>query len=198
LSPSDDFELDLPEHHGRPDADPLAEVEIRPDPDPPEPATPPSLFSSSSPELTAEHAAPPAAAPLFARLTAGATDAAMCAVPAVLALLSAGAAARTAPDSIGWLWTAAFAALLSFFLTVATLVLFGKTPGMAVAELTCRTAEGAQPDLAAAVRRWAVSAATVLLAGLPLLSVLLDAGRRTPADLLSGCPLRPDPTGQIR
>jgi hypothetical protein len=198
VSPSDDFEPDLPGADGRPGADPLGEIEIRPEAGPADPASARSLFSGPSAETDAEELEPPLrAAPLSARLAAGATDGAMSALPAVVALLSAAAAARTAPNVSGWIWTGAFAGLLSFFLTVSTLVLFGRTPGMAVAELSCETAEGSRPDVASAVRRWLAGAATILLAGLPLLSILWDRQGRTPADLFSRCSLKPDPTGPV-
>jgi hypothetical protein len=62
---------------------------------------------------------------------------------------------------------------------------------MALADLTADDAEGDKPPFATSIVRWAATAATAALAGLPLATVLFDRRRRTPADLFSGRPLLP-------
>ncbi|HET7452271.1 MAG TPA: RDD family protein [Thermoanaerobaculia bacterium] len=183
--------------------DPLGRVLIR---------HPPALFPEPKPADGSGEAPPPETVPLFsdaaeprsagetdssrppragARLTAFLADASLCAIVASAAFLAAAALVRRAPTATGWLWCALFALLVSFFLVVPTLALFGRTPGMALADLTADDETGEKPPLAASVLRWAATAATAVLAGIPLATMLFDRRRRTPADLLSGRPLLP-------
>jgi hypothetical protein len=180
-------ELDL--DPGKP-GDLLGEILIRPaggpDPDrkgrgalfPPteedEPAPPPGL---------------PAVAPLAARARAFCADTLICVLLGSGSLLAAAASAGRFPRLASWPWTGLFAAVVSFFLVVPALALFGKTPGMALTDLSAEGAYGEKPTVAAAARRWMGTLATLLLAGLPLLT-LLGGRRETPADLFSGRPLR--------
>ena len=154
-----------------------------------------SLFASESPaEAAVEGGAeigPPA--PVGARLEAFAADGLICSLLSSGSLLAAAALTHRSPDARQWAAAGLFALLLSFFLTVPTLVLFGKTPGMSLANLSAER-RGERPPFAGALRRWLAGSATLLLAGLPLATVLFDRGRRTPADLLSGWPLRPAET----
>jgi len=129
------------------------------------------------------------AAPLGARLKALVVDGVLCGVLSGASFLSAAALVRRAPAPWGWLWCAVFVLLLSFFLVVSTLALFGKTPGMALADISADDASGEKPTFAASIRRWIATAVTIFTAGLPLLTVLFDRRRRTPADFLSGRPL---------
>lgn len=148
------------------------------------------LFADAEPEV-----APPSpterSAPPGARLRAFAADAVVCAVVAAASLLSAAAVVRRSPSPAAWLWCAAFALVVSFFVVVPTLALFGRTPGMALADLSAG-GEDEKPSFGASLRRWLGTAATVLLAGLPLLSALFDRERRTPADIWSGRALHAD------
>lgn len=182
--------------------DPLGRVLIQhppelfpaPDADRTAAAAPPaesvSLFGDEP--APAEAAEPlPAAAPAAPRLTAFAADAAVCAIVAAASFLGAAALVRSSPAGSGWLWCALFALVVSFFLVVPTLALFGRTPGMALADLTAEDADGEKPPFATSVVRWAATAATAALAGIPLATVLFDRRRRTPADLLSRRPLLP-------
>lgn len=183
--------------------DPLGRVLIR---------HPPALFPEAPPADASAEAPRSETAPLFsdapeppsagetdgfrppragARLTAFLADAFLCAIVASAAFLAAAALVRRAPTGTGWLWCALFALLASFFLVVPTLALFGRTPGMALADLTADDETGEKPPLAASVLRWAATAATAVLAGIPLATMLFDRRRRTPADLLSGRPLLP-------
>lgn len=130
------------------------------------------------------------AAPLLPRLKAFLTDGLISILVAGASLLAAAAVVRRAPDPSSWIWAGAFALLTSFFLVVATLVLFGCTPGMALAEISARSGNGERPDIASAILRWLLTGVTALLAGLPLILVLFDRAGRTPADRLSGFPLR--------
>ena len=184
--------------------DPLGRVLIQhppelfpaPDADRAAAAAPPgesvSLFGDETAPAEAASAEPlPAAAPAAPRLTAFAADAAVCAIVAAASFLGAAALVRRSPAWPGWLWCALFALVVSFFLVVPTLALFGRTPGMALADLTAEDAEGDKPPFATSVVRWAATAATAALAGIPLATVLFDRRRRTPADLLSRRPLLP-------
>ncbi len=181
--------------------DPLGRVLIRhppalfPEPEPAhrapeeEPGEAASLFD----DVPADPAAPgpeaPAGASAASRLTAFFADASLCGIVAAASFLGAAALVRRSPAPEGWLWCAVFALLVSFFLVVPTLTLFGRTPGMALADLTADDPAGEKPEFAASLVRWGATAATVLLAGLPLATMLFDRRRRTPADLLSARPL---------
>lgn len=157
-------------------------------------APPPESVSLFGDEPAAAAVPPeplPLAAPAGPRLTAFVADAAACAIVAGASFLAAAALVRRSPSGPGWLWCALFALLLSFFLVVPTLALFGKTPGMALADLSAEDPEGEKPPFATSVVRWAATALTAALAGLPLATILFDRRRRTPADILSGRPLVP-------
>jgi hypothetical protein len=128
-------------------------------------------------------------APARARFEAFAADGLICGLLASGSLLAAAALTHRSPEARQWAAAGLFALLLSFFLIVPTLVLFGKTPGMSLANLSAER-RGERPPFSCALRRWLAGSATLLLAGLPLLTIVFDRGRRTPADLLSGWPLR--------
>jgi uncharacterized RDD family membrane protein YckC len=92
------------------------------------------------------------------------------------------------------------AALLSVlaFLFLAALVLlvlapfvWGATPGMALADLRIRAADGGSPTLAASSLRFLGFVLTGTLAGVPLLVAAFDRRGRTLADLLSGTTIVP-------
>jgi uncharacterized RDD family membrane protein YckC len=137
------------------------------------------------------------AAPLSARVRAFGVDALLCSLLASAAFLGAAAVVSRAPSAAAWIWCGAFALQLSFFLCVPSLVLFGRTPGMALADLTAEREDGEKPSLSPALRRWLFGALTAVLAGLPLLTLLFDRRRRTPADLASGWPLRSAPESLV-
>ena len=110
-----------------------------------------SLFADPPAEVPADVAPPdPAAAP-GPRMKAFAADAVLCAIVGASSFLSAAAAVRRAPTAGGWLWCAGFALLVSFFLVVPTLALFGRTPGMALADLTAEDAGGEKPSFASSL-----------------------------------------------
>lgn len=177
MSPEKDKDIELGDVLLRPSDAAPAEAK------PPEPPFPPIEEDEPSPREVS--AAPASLAP---RARALAADALICALLAGGSLLAAAGTAGVGPGAAAAAWAAAFAILLSFFLSVPALVLFGKTPGMALADLSAEDAYGEKPTLGAAARRWLGTLGTVLLAGLPLLT-LLRSGRRTPADILSGRPL---------
>ena len=181
--------------------DPLGRVLIRhppalfPEPEPargtPEeaPAETVSLFDDAAPAASVPGEEAPRAAPAAPRLTAFLADASLCGIVAAASFLGAAALVRRSPSVQGWLWCGLFALLVSFFLVVPTLALFGRTPGMALADLTADDPSGEKPEFAASLARWGATALTAVLAGLPLATMLFDRRRRTPADLLSGRPL---------
>ena len=59
-----------------------------------------------------------------------------------LAVLAARLFTGASPDPRGLLWVAAFALYLSAFATIVPLVVFGRTVGMALADLTVRSSAG--------------------------------------------------------
>jgi uncharacterized RDD family membrane protein YckC len=181
--------------------DPLGRVLIRhppalfPDPEPPhhapeaEPAETVSLFDDVAAAGAPAGPETPRAAPSASRLTAFLADASLCGIVAAGSFLGAAAVVRRSPAPAGWLWCLGFAFLVSFFVVVPTLALFGRTPGMALADLTADDSSGEKPELGASLARWGATVLTALLAGLPLATMIFDRRRRTPADLLSGRPL---------
>jgi len=135
----------------------------------------------------------PSAAPLSSRAAAAAADAAVVLLLTAAAILAARWATGRTPTPAGLAWTAAFLVFLSFFAIVPPLVLFGRTVGMALADLAVRAESGsAGIDAAEASRRWAGTLATGLLVGLPLIWTAADAQAPTPADRFSGRALTVD------
>jgi uncharacterized RDD family membrane protein YckC len=132
-------------------------------------------------------------APLSARWSAAAADAAAVLLIAAVAILAARALTGQSPRLTGVAWTLGFLVLLWFCATVPALLLFGKTVGMAVAELSTPVDEaGSRLAAAAALRRWLGTLATAATAGLALLWTLRRPDAPTPADRLSGHPLTLD------
>jgi hypothetical protein len=132
----------------------------------------------------------PAAAPLSARLAAAAADAAAVLLLTALAILAARLRTGTSPAPAGLLWVGAFVIFLSAVATVVPIVAFGRTIGMALADLSARPGAG-RPGVpaGAAFRRWLGTAATAATGGLLLFWTARDAQAPTPADRLSGCAL---------
>jgi hypothetical protein len=134
-----------------------------------------------------------AGAPLLPRFYAAAADAAVVLLLTAIAILAARLETGQSPRGAGLLWAIAFMVYLSAVATVLPLVLFGRTIGMALSDLSARgDGPGAGLDPAAALRRWAGTLATAATGGLLLLATLRDAERATPADRLSGRPLSLD------
>ncbi len=132
------------------------------------------------------------AAPLVPRFSAAAADAAVVLLLAALALLGARWWTGAIPRRAGAPWTLAFLLYLSLFATVPPLVLFGKTVGMAISDLSARSGGEAGLTAGGALRRWAGTLACAATAGLILLWSRRDPARPTPADRLSGRPLTLD------
>jgi RDD family len=132
----------------------------------------------------------PGAAPLSARFSAAAADAAAVLLLTALAILAARLRTGVTPGPSGLLWVAAFAVYLWAVATVVPIVAFGRTIGMALADLSARPA-GGLPGVppAAAFRRWLGTLATAATGGLLLFWTARDAQAPTPADRLSGCAL---------
>jgi RDD family len=134
-----------------------------------------------------------AAAPIAARWSAAAADAAAVLLIGALAILAARLATGASPRLSGIAWALGFLVYLSLFATVPPLILFGKTVGMALAELSVRRdAGGSGLSAAAALRRWLGTLATAAGAGLPLLWTARSSQAPTLADRLSGHPLAVD------
>jgi hypothetical protein len=138
------------------------------------------------------HEAAVRAAPLAPRFSAAAADAAVVLLLAALALLGARWLTGAIPRRAGAPWTFAFLFYLSFFATVPPLVLFGRTVGMAISDLSARSGGEAGMTAGGALRRWAGTLACAATAGLILLWSRRDPARPTPADRLSGRPLTLD------
>jgi hypothetical protein len=131
-----------------------------------------------------------AVAPLRTRWSAAAADAAAILAIGALAILGARLVTGSSPRLPGLAWAVGFLVYLSLFATVPALVLFGKTVGMALAELSARSAAaGSGLSAAVAFRRWLGSLGTVVAGGLPLLWTAGNPQAPTPADRLSGHPL---------
>ena len=132
------------------------------------------------------------AAPLSARLSAAAADAAAVLLLTALAILAARLRTGSSPGPSGLLWVGAFVLYLSAFATVIPIVAFGRTVGMAVADLSARPSGGGKASgvpAGAAFRRWLGTLATAATGGLLLFWTARDAKAPTPADRLSGCAL---------
>lgn len=156
------------------------------------PAPLPSSLDASEPVRPAE-AAEIVAAPIAARWSAAAADAAAVLLIGALAILAARLASGQSPRLPGIGWALGFLVYLSLFATVPPLILFGKTVGMALAELSVRRDSGASGlPAAAALRRWLGTLFTAAAAGLPLLWTARSPQARTPADRLSGHSLAVD------
>ncbi len=126
------------------------------------------------------------AAALSRRWSAMAADAAIVCLVAAAAILSASALRGGSPTLSALAWAAAFALYLSFFATVLPLVLFGRTVGMALADLSARAPGDPRIRSSEATRRWLGTLATLATLGIPLLLIRRDPRARTPADRLSG------------
>ncbi|HEY7862875.1 MAG TPA: hypothetical protein VIE39_04410 [Thermoanaerobaculia bacterium] len=134
------------------------------------------------------------AAALAPRLRALAADGAAVLLVVAACLLLAVALRGRGPRPEGLAWAGGFALLLSFVATVLSLVLFGRTLGMALSGLT---AGGPARHLAPgeAARRWIGTAVTAAGLGFPLLWTARNPESPTPADRLSGRPLVAEETG---
>jgi uncharacterized RDD family membrane protein YckC len=86
---------------------------------------------------------------------------------------------------------AAFLLLVGLVLLVLAPFVWGTTPGMALADLRIRAADGGSPTLSAAFLRFIGFVLTGALAGVPLLVAAFDRRGRTLSDLLSGTTLAP-------
>ena len=146
-----------------------------------------------TPLFPAAEPVPPAdvGAPLLPRFYAAAADAAVVILVTAIAILAARLAAGRSPRGAGLAWALGFMLYLSCVATVLPLVLFGRTIGMALSDLSAR-GDGAGLDPAAALRRWAGTLATAATGGLLLLATRRSSDLPTPADRLSGYPLSLD------
>jgi hypothetical protein len=107
-----------------------------------------------------------------------------------LPIVAAAALAGRWPTPRGLAWAALFAVTFSFGTTVASLFLFGRTAGMALAGLVLKPdANGRRPTFGQATGRWLGTALSAAALGLPLVAGARDPERPTPADRLSGRPL---------
>lgn len=132
------------------------------------------------------------AAPLGPRLSAAAADAATVLLLAALAILGARLSTGQSPRPAGIPWAIGFLVYLSLFATVPALVLFGRTVGMAISDLSARPGTDGGLPAGLALRRWAGTLGTAATGGLLLLWTRRSPGEPTPADRLSGCPLSLD------
>ncbi len=118
-----------------------------------------------------------------------AADAAIVCLLVAAAILSASALRGGSATLPALAWAAAFALYLSFFATVLPLVLFGRTLGMTLADLSARAAGAPRIRSGEAARRWAGTLATLATFGIPLLLTRRDPQVPSLADRISGRPL---------
>jgi hypothetical protein len=130
-----------------------------------------------------------AAARMVSRARAFAADAATILLLVAAAMLSATALRGAALSAAAFGWAAVFALYLSFFATVLPLTLFGRTLGMAVADLTARPAGSPRLRSSEGIQRWIGTVATAAALGIPILFTVRDPAAPTPADRFSGRPL---------
>ncbi|MGE5413025.1 MAG: RDD family protein [Syntrophomonadaceae bacterium] len=162
-------------------AEPLRDFPLRPEP----PLEDPRLFPAEP-----EPSEGPRPAPLGPRFFAAAADAAAVLLLAAIAILAARLLTGRSPRGAGLAWAAAFLVYLSLFAIVPPLVLFGRTIGMALADLSVESGgPGAGLPPSEALRRWTGSLATAATGGLLLLWSRRHPELPTPADRLSGRPL---------
>ena len=155
----------------------------------PETELEPIREAEPSPPTAEKRASAPSLGP---RLTAAAADAAVVLLLAAIALLGARLLTGAVPRLAGMPWALGFVLYLSFFATVPPLVLFGRTVGMAIADLSAGSESDAGIPASAAARRWAGTLAVAATVGLALLWTRRDPERPTPADRFSGRPLALD------
>jgi hypothetical protein len=149
-------------------------------------APPPAREPEPNAPLPAAGLPPDAAAPLSARWSAAAADGATVLLLTAIAILAARVLTGESPRVSGIGWAIGFAVYLSLFATVPALVLFGKTVGMALADLSARSPSGGGLSAPAALLRWLGTLATAAAAGLPLLLTASRPQAPTLADRLSG------------
>ena len=129
------------------------------------------------------------AAPLLSRWAGFAADAALVILLVAVPVLAATAGRGDAPRLAGLVWAAVFAVYLSFFATFLSLILFGRTVGMALTGLSARASASGPLTAAESARRWAGTALAAAGLGLPILFARRDAAAPSLADRLSGRPL---------
>jgi len=130
-----------------------------------------------------------AAARMGSRARAFAADAATVLLLVAAAMLSATALRGAALLAPAYAWAAVFVLYLSFFAVVVPLTFFGRTLGMALADLTARPAGSPRLRSVESIRRWIGTIATAAALGVPLLFTGRDPAAPTPADRFSGRPL---------
>lgn len=150
------------------------------------------LFDPPAPPIPQPvHGADPAsgAVPLSRRWLAMGADAAVVCLIIAAAGLSASALRGGLVSAAALAWAAAFALYLSFFATVLPLVLFSRTLGMALADLTARAPGAPRIRSGEGARRWVGTLATLAGLGIPLLFTRSDREAPSLADRISGRPL---------
>jgi hypothetical protein len=152
------------------------------------PGTPP-VTAVPIPIEPPERAASTGVAPLSSRIGAFGADTALVLLLTAAPLFAATAGPGRFLAPRGLWYAAVFALYLSFFATVAPLLLFGKTVGAALTGLTSRGPGESPLTLIQSARRWLGTVLAVAGLGIPLLATARN--RRVPslADRLSGRPL---------
>lgn len=158
---------------------PLFDPPVEGAPEPPSPSRSPLLDSPGEVEISRPRPVPAAApdtdsqaAPLLSRLKGGLIDVGM--HLAVIGLLAVGARLLGARLTGATGSVVVMVLAFSFLYTILALLVWGRTPGAAVAGLEVRNPDGGTPTASQAVRRWLAQWVTWLLAGLPGLFRLAD------------------------
>jgi uncharacterized RDD family membrane protein YckC len=178
-----------------PPRDPLAEHPLGPAPDPPrpKPATATLELFREAPEAPprpGEIGSPagddgPLAVAFARRVAAGLADLLILALVGAVELAAGALVLDLRFPPAAFVPLAAFLFLAALVLLVLAPFVWATTPGMALADLRIRAADGGSPTLAAAFLRFLGFLLTGALAGVPLLVAAFDRRGRTLADLLS-------------
>jgi uncharacterized RDD family membrane protein YckC len=176
----------------------LGEAPIRPPGvEPPAvPPEPPAAATTTEREAIPEavetgDGAPESGVTFARRLAAGLADLVILALVGAIQLAAGSLLLNLRFPLAAFVPVGAFLLLVALVLLVLAPFVWGTTPGMALADLRIRSADGGSPTLAASFLRFLGFLLTGALAGVPLLLAAFDRRGRTLADLVSGTTVTP-------
>ena len=176
----------------------LGDAPIRPPGAEPPPATPAPPTAAATGEreaipdaVEAEDDADEGGVTFARRLAAGLADLVILALVGAVQLAAGSLLLNLRFPLAAFVPVGAFLLLVALVLLVLAPFVWGTTPGMALADLRIRSADGGSPTLAASFLRFLGFLLTGALAGVPLLLAAFDRRGRTLADLMSGTTVAP-------